>query len=730
MNQPTPIPTDRISCSPWFTLLVPCLLVYGISLVFRLFELPAWQPDFYQIGGEKLMATHDAYFWLAGAQGTSWATDQGLMWFLRVLHSITSASLGTIAFFLPVILAPVAALPLCFLAWKQDMPEAGVGAGLLGTTCAGYFLRTRLGFCDTDPFALFFPTFLAVAFILWAAPGIRPRWFAGTSRDDDSPQPGVRDFLAAAGIGTALGLFYWLAVWFYPSCQDIVLSFFMTSLLVVLILAKPGTRQTLLFGYLCFYAVGYARWTGIGLLVLLAGAMYARPRLRTEKKYFWALLALTAFCLFFAGGLHLRVWTIISKLILLDKTRAATAVDNGTSSILFPAVLQSIREAQNIDLANLYARICGNAPLFWAGLIAYFYLVWKKPLFLTFLPILVLSVASVRLGNRFTMYGGIVWGTGLAFGLSTLLKAYKSPAALRVIAQVLLCLAILWPMWNMAVATRPAPILPRVYAQTFRDLEQQTPPNARLWQWWDYGYAAQYYAKRMSFGDGARHGGPWLYPMALVHCTDSPLQAAQVIKYTTLSQQEEFRNNSTAAEEHEMDWTEPSYSAHPTAGLESMSPEGAERFINTLKTEQHSFPDDLPPQYFVVSWENLRLAYWISYFGNWDLITGKANPGKIQRMSGSIRFDTKKGLLGSGSKTIPLDSLDAITDKGTRHLTWSNGNNLHAVMNQLSREVYLMDTKIYRSMMIQMLIAPPEQFEPYFKLSVDHYPWARAYRVE
>jgi hypothetical protein len=40
-----------------------------------------------------------------------------------------------------------------------------------------------------------------------------------------------------------------------------------------------------------------------------------------------------------------------------------------------------------------------------------------------------------------------------------------------------------------------------------------------------------------------------------------------------------------------------------------------------------------------------------------------------------------------------------------------------------------MDGNMYQSMMIQMLISPPEHFTPYFQLVVDHYPWARAYMV-
>lgn len=728
MTQQSSIPEDRIACSPWFTLLVPCILVYGISLFLRLLELPLWQPEFYSIDGEKLMATHDAYFWTAGAQGTSWATDEALMVLLRIVHGITGASLGNIAFYLPVVLAPLAGLPLCYLAWKQHMAEAGIGAGILGTGCLGYLLRTRLGFCDTDPFALFVPALMGTALILWATPFVRPSWLRGSGDSQVKANTSARGILETGIIAIMLGLICRMCFWFYYQSSYIILAFLGVCVLVVLVLAKSGTRKTALFGFLCFHAVAFGGWTGLAAAVLLTSAFLCLPGLLQSPGRAWSILAVFALVMFFVTGLHTQVWTILSKLLVLTKTSGVDAQSNGTS-LLLPSVQQSIREAQNVDLANLYSRISGNGVLFWTGLIAYTYLVWKKPLFLTLVPILVFSVFSFKLGNRFTMYGGIVWGVGLCFGLSTLLASWGIGGGKRLIAQAILCLVIIWPIWEVANAVRPAPILPKVYAQTFKDLAKTAPEDARLWQWWDYGYAAQYYAKRMSFGDGAKHGGSWLYPLALVHCTDSPAQAARMIRFTTADQKKTFDQNDTLSDSGLMNWSRPSYNAYPTTGLESLTPMAAQNLVDNMRTMPLDSDEAIPAQYVVVSWENLRLAYWISYFGNWNLVTGKASPGKIQRMQGKIQFDTQKGVIKSTRQNIPVDSLDVITEKGPRSMTWPNGKGLHAILNQLSQEVYVMDTKIYRSMMIQMLISPSERFAPYFKLAVDHYPWARAYEV-
>ncbi len=726
-NQPA-ISSSPIHSSPWFTLLVPCIIAYGTSLCLRLLQLPLWQDPALYINGEPLMATHDAYFWLAGAQGTSWDANYGLMWLLRVLHQATSVSFGNIGFYLPAILAPLAGLPLCYLAWRERIPEAGIGAGILGTACLGYFMRTQPGFCDTDPFALFTPALIGTALILWASPFVYSSWF---SRKDDPPChiPSTNtEVLRLSIIPLLLGLVCRLGFWVYFQSNYIILAVLFVCAGVALIRARTDARRYLFFGFLCFYSTAFGGWTGLGTAILLAGLFAALLRISMPSKYMWSVLVLFAFIIFFATGLHPQLAGIAGKIITYAKINPVSSPSNGTA-ILLPDVYQSIREAQNIELSLLYSHISGNAVIFWAGLIAYTYLVWKKPLFLSFVPLLLLSVLSFKLGNRFTMYGGIVWGIGLCFGLSVGLRSLNITGWKTVAAQILLCLWIVWPLWNVANSMRPHPVLPKTYAQTFQKLSISIPPKARLWQWWDYGYAAQYYAKRMSFADGGIHNGPWLYPLAFVHSTDSPAQAARMIRFTTANQKNAFARNQTISSSKNMVWSEPFYLASPIAGFDALSPAKAQQLVDNMRTQPFEAATQLPPQYFVVSWENLSLAYWISYFGNWDLLTGTAHPGKIQRMKGEMKFDTRKGFIRTINRAVPLDTLDVITPNGPRHLSWPNGKGLHAILNQISREVFVMDKILYRSLMVQMLISPPQQFAPYFKLVLNNYPWERVYKV-
>ena len=77
--------------------------------------------------------------------------------------------------------------------------------------------------------------------------------------------------------------------------------------------------------------------------------------------------------------------------------------------------------------------------------------------------------------------------------------------------------------------------------------------------------------------------------------------------------------------------------------LADKGPKGAQAFVESLAEEDKEFSEDLPPQYLVLTWQNLDLAYWISHFGNWDLVEGKDNPYRIRQVRGEASFNTRRG---------------------------------------------------------------------------------------
>ena len=327
-------------------------------------------------------------------------------------------------------------------------------------------------------------------------------------------------------------------------------------------------------------------------------------------------------------------------------------------------------------------------------------------------PIYPLQAPVNRLNTEAAL---LLWRTGLA-------------KSVRVLCLLAIAVLVMLPIWDMATQLRPAPVVSKTFARAYIDLKDEIPEDARLWQWWDFGYAAQYYAERISFADGGKHKGPWLYLLAKVHATDSPRQANQMMHYITQSQPKEYVRNRTEYRNMPEFWKP--YLANPVALLADKGPEGAQAFVESLAEEDKEFSEDLPPQYLVLTWQNLDLAYWISHFGNWDLVQGKASPGRIRQVRGEASFNTRRGTVQLRSRELPLEELILIRNQSIRRGSWPNSSNAYAVLNQDSGELYLMDGKIYNSMMIRMLLDKPATFQDHFDLVLDRAPWVRVYRAK
>ncbi len=731
------------------------IICYLMGVAFRALELPSWNKPYLSIDGEKLLATHDAYLWVATAKGTSRIIDASLPEIARFLHKVTNIKIGNLAFWLPLVLSPLVCLPVCVLAMVMGIEEAGLIAGTFSVVSLGYLLRTRVGFFDTDIGSLFFLASFACLLITWLVSRFPISW----ARKDKVPirSHGTgeleynctqKDILWALFIGV-VGATY---KWFHPGAQKMTFVFLVLAFGVYLYLCYPYIKLKFVSCFLMIYALAYGGWIGAIASGILAISLWNPGEILKERYFTFIFFVFFLLIMYYSNFFHI-VQAIYEKAFYWLKPSSVEVVPNSTG-ILLPSISQSIREAQNLSWDPLVMRCAGNWIVFWAGVVGILYLIFRCPFALLMIPFFVLGIASHKMGNRFSMYAGVGWGIGVGFGLIFFLKNRVRPGLRWVIASVVTILLLISPFMT-ARHLKATPILPKIYARTFLDLHKITPKNARLWQWWDYGYTAQYYGGRMSFCDGGLNYGDWVYPLAVVHTTSSPMEAAQLIKYITLHQQMLFKKEGARAldpswyltrtlplkkrEEPRRKynlkkmvpgWYPPYYIADPLAGIRDLSPGRAQKLILSMRVKRFKFPSSLPPQYFVVSWENLRLAYWISYFGKWDIVTGTTDPGKILNVRGRVEIDLKRGGVLTQGKMIPIQSLDVVSSGKRRHVEWDNHSHLHLIYNPISRDMFLMDDTIYNSMMVQLLIGDPENFTPYFKLVVDHYPWARAYRVE
>jgi dolichyl-diphosphooligosaccharide--protein glycosyltransferase len=700
------------------------LVTYTLTMGLRLYEVPAWNNSGLSVAGEKLLATHDAYAWLAGAKDVGRKTGAALSDITAWVRAVTDIQYGNLAFWLPALLSPLAVIPIILLGRHWQLEEGALTAGALAAGCLGFFLRSRVGFFDHDILSLFFPLLFYALLIMVYAEYLRPGWLKNHHPGRRIGEGNRRRFLLQI---LGLGLVGAMYLWFYSQASPILLAGLGVVGVCVGILSSEWRHAGwLLLGLLIVLGLslgGLISWTAVALAL---GLFWRKAYLFEVERYFYLLFFFLGLVILIDTNLIFLVGKEITGVLRYAKIFSVEVRDRG--SLNLPEALQSIREAQSIDWSGIIHRMAGHWAIFAAGLLGFGYVLFTFPLALVFVPLLGMSLFSFALGNRFTMYGGAVIGIGLGFGLSLILLRLKIRKSLRVVVQLSLCLVVLLPTLDVATGLSPAPVLPKPYAQTFLELKGRAPRDARLWQWWDYGYAGQYYAERITFGDGGWAKNKAIYPLAKVHMTHSPRQARQMMQYITVSQEEEFVANSTKYKNmHEL-WKP--YLADPVAGLEEMGPEGAQGFVRSLAEKEYEWPRDLPSQYLVLSWENLHLAYWISYFGTWDLVTGQADPGRIQQVRGEVSLDLDQGRMELEGGTLELSGLDVVDHEDPKHFNWDSDTGIYALLNRITQELYLMDDTIYRSMMVQMLIRDPAMFEDDFELIADEYPWNRAYRAK
>ena len=146
------------------------LVTLGLAFALRMLEWPCWQDPEYRLGSEWLLATHDAYHWVAGAEGFGHAVGHPMAVMLRGMADLLGTYPAAVAFWFPALLSCFVAVIVYAWVWALGSMEAGVAAGLLTSLAPGFLARTLLGYYDTDLVTLFFPLLMTLAPACWAMP--------------------------------------------------------------------------------------------------------------------------------------------------------------------------------------------------------------------------------------------------------------------------------------------------------------------------------------------------------------------------------------------------------------------------------------------------------------------------------------------------------------------------------------------------------------------------------
>ncbi|HAS89077.1 MAG TPA: hypothetical protein DCS48_07200 [Desulfovibrio sp.] len=690
--------------SDWKIFFVFGFVCFAIAFGMRAMEFPKWDNPAYMVNGEYIMGTHDAYFWLAGAKGVGRSVDNPMAGVIRLLGTVTGAQYGNIAFWLPAVFAGFCAVAAFGWGMLLGGPWTGLIGAVYATSVPAYYLRTRLAYYDTDVVTLFFPLLLSLLAARWVSQGIRKSWLLSCKQPKEF-RPTLVDFLLPVIGG---GVVSWGKLW-HTDVQTFGLFTLITSVFLAVVCAKGRNRIVILNGLILFACAAFFGLPGFILSLLLTGLMVFTDI--SENRFvqnLWVNLAILIAALIFSGA-GVALYTAVQiKLSAYLKPAADNA--GALQGPLYPGIAQSVIEAQNVPFDSLVQSVTGSPLLWWAGAVSVVLLFVLRPDSIYLLPFFALFFAAMKMGGRFSMFAGAPLGLGMGYvGYWLIGKMKLKSTAKFAHAAVGLLLAGIMLIYVLPIykSFSVTPIMGSNHAKALIATGKQMPEDATVWTWWDWGYATLYYTGKHSFANGGHHQGTSLLPLGLAYTTSSPKQSNQLIKYSAL------------------------HGNNPAAAWEAKSSLEVFEFLKTLGSKDFNF-GKTPKQYIVASWDNVRLAYWILYYGSWNVVNGSGVHPQVFTVRNAFDIDNANGVIAVRNEgPVKVSAWHILNNKGMTSQAYPQSVGPVLLYNETVSQGFFVDIFSYQSMLVRLLLSDPKdkRISDYFKLVYEGFPNIRVYEV-
>ena len=681
-----------------------CIFVFILSAGVRLFELPRWDVADLHIDGERLLATNDAYFWVAGAEGVNPAAQSHPMAvLLDALSLILPISLADIAFWGSILLAALVAVPLALWCDSLQLSKAMFAAPLLISLTPAFYNRTRLGFYDSDWATLFFPLLIGWLLGVWIQPHLRKSAQSDQTEPDrniDRTMPAILILLTAIALPwhNAIGLF--------------LLAFLGIAFLLSLFLGTPKGRAATFPGLTAVALVVWLGWIGAaaGLIFLwfmkLVPTRFQNRRVTRLLGVIFVTLLVVSAAFQFRGYLADAIPAYAGEFFGQAEPQAASF------SLVFPDTTASIQETQHPDLMEALSGSAFHPLLGAAGILGLFILLRRKITASFFLPLLVLGLGSVRLGVRFTMYAAPAILLGLFTVLDWLLTYTRERGNwgtfTRIGIPTILLLTIV-PAVDQTLRYLPVEtVVDKAHAETLVELSGIGDPAGTIWTSWDYGYAAQHFSGMNTFADGRRNSGEYLFSLGVVFGSESIYRSADFIHF--------------AAQHDNVPWEV----------WETWSETEWDTWWEALGNDDSPIESLPVPAYLFVQWEATPFLKWYAYYESWEFAAQAGQHSRVWSIRMPQELDLNSGVFEfDGDQRVQAVTIDVLSESGVLHYDFPKTGGPHLLVNQINGEVMLLDEAAYRSAFIQLLLLPVDELEAAspFHLVIEDFPYVRVFEL-
>ncbi len=753
------------------------LLPFGV----RCLEIPTWDNPAYKLDAEYLLATQDAYHWIAGAEGFEFGAGHPMSELIRHLSLWTGMPPANVGFWLPLFLGSL--LSVGVFAWGAALgfPCAGLIAGALASLSPGFLARTLLGYCDTDLVILFFGLLLGFVPMLWLRPWLSSpaAWIAAVyealSRARDTiPEakairsgggmravlcrlreraavvPSARRLVAVRSLSPAWLTALILAGLWGHSTQEWH-SFFSYAVrfsavvlpLLILLSGPKGGRRLLLTAALCHDLPLLAGCAGVfpALFLALALLVFARPAtagsrsawvraLRAKAAPFaargravlassWTLAIL--WLAVAAWLVNVTVWEALVRSIgSYIKTTGEVAGNTARAAdpLVYPAVAQSISEVQNLHFEDFLSYFHPSGFVTLTGLAGYACLLLFFPATAYLILMLAVALSSMELGGRMAMFGSPVLALGFSVGLAHVLAGFFSPGWEDIRPLAALKSALHFENPFAPVRWLLSVILAFVLVWPMAGLIPTISKGPIISP--DQARALSYLRSNSPEDSMVWNWWDWGYA------------AHHFARRRTISDGARHGGPSLYIPAAVYTTTDPHFARQlmaytsekggdPGEVLEGLSAGDAAKRIADLESGRIA-PVPKNKQYLVVSAELVPLGFWISTYGTWDFTRKEGKGYFITSIPQSLQYSLDTGVvLIKGQEPAYAASIDVFSATELKRQTYYRTTDARFVFNTITGDKFLMKNDLYNTLLYQLLAAKPgdARFAPYFKLVYD-----------
>lgn len=636
--------------------------------------------SFYYIEDRPPMVASDGYYFLTisdelvrGAPLQTWLKAPGLSSLAALVHAAVNLPLETVAFYLPMLLGLSTILVYVFWGrlllphWKATVSFAAA----VGMTSVYWHLRVNFGYFDTDCLNVLLLYLGCLHLSLFVE------------------EQGRKRFLHLAGLLFVMVLF---VVWW-------------RQVSVILIPAYVGTYVATVF----------------------------RPAGRTEKRVKWflaAVLAVGTVLFLLRNDITLPGWLDLTYRMIADHVGLVTHVEDTT----VPQVADSIAELKTPEFQEIISLTFGSTVVFALSIIGLGVLAWeRRALMLHMLPVLAISVSTI-FSARFVIFAVPLLAFGLARFAVLIFHLVKGGTGIVLQwASVAGCIVILalnmndaWTLKNPPPFNAGEILLARLageHAGEKRDLPKGVKPV--LWNWWDYGYMLEHYARLESYFHGGTQEPEGVYIIAAGLSSPDPAVAARWMRFFVVQHNGGLRRleNMTGSMVKAVEFLNRVF----------QRPEELDELCREYGLNKGHMQNILFPNRDVYVYIPLRMidkSVWIYSYGTWDFARMQSQEPYFEPMSkAGLQVDFDNAELRKDGKTLPLRRYIRVVDKGVAVKRLKPGAPYSVVEVQGVPHLFAMDDAYMDTLMYRLLFFAPYK-TPHFTPVVYNSLYGGVWKVE